>query len=95
MWSSDCLAESPTWLRLAQPFISLSRLVWRPLVCPTPTPAEDRTSSCAGVLTNIDPGVALTILDQALSVQVTYGAVMLSFLGVYLCALLHVWAYGI
>jgi len=29
----------------------------------------------------MDPGVALTILDQALSIQVTYGAVMLSFLG--------------
>jgi len=33
------------------------------------------------VLTNIDPGVALTILDRALNIQVTYGAVMLSFLG--------------
>ncbi len=32
----------------------------------------------AGVLTNINLGVALTILDQALNVQVTYGA---SFLG--------------
>jgi len=29
----------------------------------------------------MDPGVALTILDQALNIQVTYGAVMLSFLG--------------
>lgn len=29
----------------------------------------------------MDPGVASTILDQALNVQVTYGAVMLSFLG--------------
>ncbi|RDB22117.1 hypothetical protein Hypma_010607 [Hypsizygus marmoreus] len=35
----------------------------------------------AGVATNIDPGVALTILDQALNIQMTYGAVMLSFLG--------------
>jgi hypothetical protein len=35
----------------------------------------------SGVLTNIDPGVALTILDRALNIQVTYGAVMLSFLG--------------
>jgi hypothetical protein len=34
-----------------------------------------------GVLTSMDPGVALTILDRALSIQVTYGAVMLSFLG--------------
>ncbi|KAF5386666.1 hypothetical protein D9615_001568 [Tricholomella constricta] len=34
-----------------------------------------------GVDTNIEPGVALTLLDQALNVQVTYGAVMLSFLG--------------
>ena len=29
----------------------------------------------------MDPGVALTLLDRALSIQVTYGAVMLSFLG--------------
>ncbi|KAF9532886.1 hypothetical protein CPB83DRAFT_846547 [Crepidotus variabilis] len=29
----------------------------------------------------MDPGVALTVLDQALNLQVTYGAVMLSFLG--------------
>lgn len=35
----------------------------------------------SGVATNIDPGVAHTILDQALTFQVTYGAVMLSFLG--------------
>ena len=40
--------------------------------------------AAAGTLTNIDPGVALTILDQALNFQVTYGAVLLSFLGVLL-----------
>ena len=34
-----------------------------------------------GIATNIDPGVALTLLDQALNIQVTYGAVILSFLG--------------
>ncbi|KAH7889510.1 hypothetical protein F5I97DRAFT_1800485 [Phlebopus sp. FC_14] len=37
--------------------------------------------AAAGVAINIDPGVALTILDQALNFQVTYGAVLLSFLG--------------
>lgn len=37
--------------------------------------------AATGVTTHIDPGVALTILDQALNFQVTYGAVMLSFLG--------------
>lgn len=37
--------------------------------------------AAAGTLTNIDPGVALTVLDQALNFQVTYGAVLLSFLG--------------
>ncbi|KAG8217693.1 hypothetical protein J3R82DRAFT_5849 [Butyriboletus roseoflavus] len=37
--------------------------------------------AAAGTLINIDPGVALTILDQALNFQVTYGAVLLSFLG--------------
>ncbi|KAF7979620.1 hypothetical protein HWV62_41954 [Athelia sp. TMB] len=34
-----------------------------------------------GLIPNVDPGVAHTVLDQALSFQVTYGAVMLSFLG--------------
>ncbi|KAF9479292.1 hypothetical protein BDN70DRAFT_807335 [Pholiota conissans] len=34
-----------------------------------------------GMAIGIDPGVALTILDQALNLQVTYGAIMLSFLG--------------
>jgi hypothetical protein len=42
----------------------------------------DCISSIIGVLTSMDPGVALTILDRALNIQVTYGAVMLSFLGV-------------
>ncbi|TFY74597.1 hypothetical protein EWM64_g9416 [Hericium alpestre] len=37
--------------------------------------------AAAGVVTNIDPGVALTLLDRALNIQMTYGAVMLSFLG--------------
>ena len=45
---------------------------------------EKHHLTSAGVLTNIDPGVALTILDRALNIQVTYGAVMLSFLGVCL-----------
>jgi len=37
--------------------------------------------AAAGYTVGIDPGVALTVLDQALTLQVTYGAVMLSFLG--------------
>jgi hypothetical protein len=34
-----------------------------------------------GIAVGIDPGVASTILDQALTFQVTYGAIMLSMLG--------------
>ncbi|RPD56343.1 hypothetical protein L226DRAFT_615526 [Lentinus tigrinus ALCF2SS1-7] len=34
-----------------------------------------------GLVSNIDPGVAITVLDQALNIQTTYGAVLLSFLG--------------
>ncbi|KAH9832880.1 uncharacterized protein C8Q71DRAFT_775413 [Rhodofomes roseus] len=34
-----------------------------------------------GIMTNMDPGVAITVLDQALHIQMTYGAVLLSFLG--------------
>ncbi|KAH9484434.1 Transmembrane protein 69 [Psilocybe cubensis] len=37
--------------------------------------------AASGLDIGMDPGVALTILDQALNLQVTYGAVMLSFLG--------------
>jgi hypothetical protein len=36
-----------------------------------------------GVITNMDPGVALNILDQALNFQIHYGAVLLSFLGTW------------
>jgi len=43
--------------------------------------ANQATLVSQGALSNIDPGVALTLLDRALSIQVTYGAVMLSFLG--------------
>ncbi|GAW02972.1 mnn4-regulates the mannosylphosphorylation [Lentinula edodes] len=38
-------------------------------------------AAAAGHPTSIDPGVALTMLDQSLNIQVTYGAIMLSFLG--------------
>ena len=34
-----------------------------------------------GLVAGIDPGVASTILDQALNFQVTYGAILLSMLG--------------
>jgi len=43
--------------------------------------ARQAGEAATGVLTNIDPGVAITVLHQALEVQMTYGAVMLSFLG--------------
>jgi hypothetical protein len=44
-----------------------------------------------GLAVGLDPGVALTILDQALNVQVTYGAVMLSFLGMSIPSLFAVY----
>ncbi|KAI1791699.1 hypothetical protein LXA43DRAFT_1082517 [Ganoderma leucocontextum] len=34
-----------------------------------------------GLISSVDPGVAITVLHQALDIQTTYGAVMLSFLG--------------
>ncbi|KAH7923537.1 hypothetical protein BV22DRAFT_1015179 [Leucogyrophana mollusca] len=43
--------------------------------------AHQAGMAAMGTITNIDPGVAHTILDQALNFQVTYGAVLLSFLG--------------
>ena len=43
--------------------------------------AHQAWKAAMGIVTNIDPGVALTVLDQALDFQVHYGAVMLSFLG--------------
>ncbi|KAF7321816.1 hypothetical protein MKEN_00703500 [Mycena kentingensis (nom. inval.)] len=39
--------------------------------------------AASGGVANIDPGVATTILDQALTIQTTYGAVMLSALGAF------------
>ena len=43
--------------------------------------AHQAQLAASGVIISMDPGVALTVLDQALNLQVTYGAVMLSFLG--------------
>ncbi|KAJ7171931.1 hypothetical protein C8R46DRAFT_1189974 [Mycena filopes] len=43
--------------------------------------AHEAGLAAAGQLSRVDAGVAITLVDQALSVQVTYGAVMLSFLG--------------
>ncbi|KAL1751859.1 hypothetical protein FB107DRAFT_266107 [Schizophyllum commune] len=37
--------------------------------------------AASGAVAGMDPGLAITILHQALDVQVTYGAVLLSFLG--------------
>ncbi|KAI5124083.1 hypothetical protein M0805_003910 [Coniferiporia weirii] len=37
--------------------------------------------AAAGYSTGVDPNVAVSVLNQALTLQVTYGAVMLSFLG--------------
>jgi hypothetical protein len=86
MWSLDYSVEFRTCFPLAQPFISRSRQDWLLLVLPILAFGKDGISQCTGVLTSIDPGVALTILDRALNIQVTYGAVMLSFLGEYLPA---------
>ncbi|KAK7694033.1 hypothetical protein QCA50_003609 [Cerrena zonata] len=43
--------------------------------------ARQAGMAATGIVTNINPGVAITLLHQALDVQMTYGAVMLSFLG--------------
>ncbi|KAF4614617.1 hypothetical protein D9613_002606 [Agrocybe pediades] len=43
--------------------------------------AYEASLAASGAVIGMDPGVALTVLDQALNLQVTYGAVMLSFLG--------------
>jgi hypothetical protein len=82
--------ESRTCFPLAQPSISPTRLDWLLLVLPILAFGKDGISQRTGVLTSIDPGVALTILDRALNIQVTYGAVMLSFLGACLPTFLHV-----
>ena len=58
-------------------------------MCPILALTTARISLRTGVLTSLDPGVALTFLDRALSIQVTYGAVMLSFLGLSLRTLLR------
>lgn len=44
-------------------------------------PTDSLTQLHAAVSSTIDPGVAITVLHNALSIQTTYGAVLLSFLG--------------
>ena len=43
--------------------------------------ARQAGEAAVGAVSTIDPGVAITMLHQALDIQMTYGAVMLSFLG--------------
>jgi len=43
--------------------------------------ANQAGQAASGATSAIDPGVAMSLLDQAASVQVTYGAVLLGFLG--------------
>ncbi|KIM33317.1 hypothetical protein M408DRAFT_19629 [Serendipita vermifera MAFF 305830] len=43
--------------------------------------ANQAGQAASGATSTIDPGVAMSLLDQAMNVQVTYGAVMLGFLG--------------
>ena len=43
--------------------------------------ARQAGEAATGIISSIDPGVAITVLHQALDIQVTYGAVLLSFLG--------------
>ncbi|EKM55206.1 uncharacterized protein PHACADRAFT_143265 [Phanerochaete carnosa HHB-10118-sp] len=43
--------------------------------------ARQAGEAATAAITSIDPGVAITVLHQALSIQTTYGAVLLSFLG--------------
>ena len=43
--------------------------------------ANQAGEAASGATSKIDPGLAMSLLDQAMNVQVTYGAVMLGFLG--------------
>lgn len=43
--------------------------------------AQQAGTATMDLASRIDPGVAITMLDHALNIQMTYGAVMLSFLG--------------
>lgn len=43
--------------------------------------AQQAGMALTDLTSRIDPGVAITMLDHALNIQMTYGAVMLSFLG--------------
>ncbi|TFK54633.1 hypothetical protein OE88DRAFT_1653042 [Heliocybe sulcata] len=67
-----------------QPYIAFGLLGGVPYIGTAATViylARQAGLAVAGVNVGMDPGVASTILDQALNIQVTYGAVMLSFLG--------------
>ncbi|KAG9020966.1 hypothetical protein FS842_006918, partial [Serendipita sp. 407] len=43
--------------------------------------ANQAGEAATGAVSKMDPSVAMSLLDQAMQVQVTYGAVMLGFLG--------------
>ncbi|GJE90793.1 DUF3429 domain-containing protein [Phanerochaete sordida] len=43
--------------------------------------ARQAGEAATAAISSIDPGVAITVLHQALDIQTTYGAVLLSFLG--------------
>ncbi|PFH51685.1 hypothetical protein AMATHDRAFT_141874 [Amanita thiersii Skay4041] len=76
--TKNILAEVPT------PMLVLGLAGGLPYVAASVTTvylAYEAGIATSGVVTTIDPGVALTVLDKALTFQVTYGAVMLSFLG--------------
>lgn len=47
--------------------------------------------AATGVVSYMDPGAALAVFDRALEFQVTYGAVMLSFLGQFYNSLVPRW----
>ncbi|KAH9832501.1 uncharacterized protein C8Q71DRAFT_776717 [Rhodofomes roseus] len=47
--------------------------------------AQQAGTALSDFTSRIDPGVAITMLDHALHIQMTYGAVMLSFLGALHC----------
>lgn len=49
--------------------------------------AREAGLAATGVVTSMDPAVAMTLLQDCLTIQVTYGAVLMSFAGEYISSL--------
>jgi len=87
--TTDSVSDTESFVKITssvahqvpQPILVLGLVGGLPYIAASATTVYLAHQAKLAVMIGMDPGVALTLLDQALNLQVTYGAVMLSFLG--------------